>query len=145
MVIVSDEYIVSMPELIAQTNMDYQAVNRLREELSQMTTWLAKDTQVNTFFASVYESPRQAYSQVQHLGLSLASAISHPLTHCFTGSCIVSRGPSISGAPRRLIARSGCQHGLHQHSEGRLLAFTYNTDQVYVHISTSVLVTHSRS
>ncbi|KAF2829701.1 NuA4 histone acetyltransferase complex, Eaf3/MRG15 subunit [Ophiobolus disseminans] len=52
---------VSMPELIAQTNMDYQAVNRLREELSQMTTWLAKDNQVNTFFASVYESPGQAY------------------------------------------------------------------------------------
>jgi mortality factor 4-like protein 1 len=61
MVILSDEYIVSMPELIAQTNMDYQAVNRLREELSQMTTWLAKDTQVNTFFASVYESPGQTY------------------------------------------------------------------------------------
>jgi|TARA_R110002003_G_scaffold41_3_gene2818 mortality factor 4-like protein 1 len=50
-----------MPELIAQTNMDYQAVNRLREELSQMTTWLAKDKQVNTFFASTYESPGQAY------------------------------------------------------------------------------------
>jgi mortality factor 4-like protein 1 len=58
---ISDQYTVSMPELIAQTNMDYQAVNRLREELSQMTTWLAKDTQVNTFFTSVYESPGQAY------------------------------------------------------------------------------------
>jgi mortality factor 4-like protein 1 len=54
-------HIVTMPELIAQTNMDYQAVNRLREELSQMTTWLAKDSQVNAFFASVYESPGQAY------------------------------------------------------------------------------------
>ncbi|OAK98047.1 mortality factor 4-like protein-like protein 1 [Phaeosphaeriaceae sp. SRC1lsM3a] len=52
---------VTMPELIAQTNMDYQAVNRLREELSQMTTWLAKDNQVNAFFASTYESPGQAY------------------------------------------------------------------------------------
>ncbi|KAH8708603.1 MRG-domain-containing protein [Phaeosphaeriaceae sp. PMI808] len=52
---------VSMPELIAQTNMDSQAVNRLREELRQMTTWLGKDTQVNTFFASVYENPGQAY------------------------------------------------------------------------------------
>jgi len=41
--------------------MDYQAVNRLREELSQMTTWLAKDPQINAFFASVYESPGQAY------------------------------------------------------------------------------------
>ncbi|KAH7075464.1 MRG-domain-containing protein [Paraphoma chrysanthemicola] len=52
---------VSMPELIAQTNMDYQAVNRLRTELTQMTTWLAKDKQVGTFFASTYESPGQAY------------------------------------------------------------------------------------
>ncbi|KAL5113442.1 Esa1p-associated factor [Pleosporales sp. CAS-2024a] len=52
---------VTMPELIAQTNMDHQAVTRLREELNQMTTWLAKDAQVNTFFASVYESPGQAY------------------------------------------------------------------------------------
>jgi mortality factor 4-like protein 1 len=50
-----------MPELIAQTNMDQQAINRLREELNSMTAWLAKDPQVNTFFASVYESPGQAY------------------------------------------------------------------------------------
>jgi mortality factor 4-like protein 1 len=57
----SNMHAVTMPELIAQTNMDYQAVNRLREELSQMTTWLAKDNQVNAFFASVYESPGQAY------------------------------------------------------------------------------------
>ncbi|KAF2624203.1 NuA4 histone acetyltransferase complex, Eaf3/MRG15 subunit [Macroventuria anomochaeta] len=52
---------VSMPELIAQTNMDIQAVNRLREELSGMTTWLSKEPQVNAFFSSVYESPGQAY------------------------------------------------------------------------------------
>jgi mortality factor 4-like protein 1 len=52
---------VSMPELIAQTNMDHQAVVRLREELSSMTTWLSRDKQVNTFFASIYESPGQAY------------------------------------------------------------------------------------
>jgi mortality factor 4-like protein 1 len=50
-----------MPELIAQTNMDQAAIHRLRDELSSMTTWLAKETQVNTFFASVYESPGQAY------------------------------------------------------------------------------------
>lgn len=50
-----------MPELIAQTNMDTQAVNRLREELSSMTTWLAKDAQVNAFFTSQYENPGQAY------------------------------------------------------------------------------------
>ncbi|KAJ4311030.1 Esa1p-associated factor [Neodidymelliopsis sp. IMI 364377] len=53
--------LVSMPELIAQTNMDIQAVNRLREELSGMTTWLSKEPQVNAFFSSVYESPGQAY------------------------------------------------------------------------------------
>ncbi|KAJ4368861.1 Esa1p-associated factor [Neocucurbitaria cava] len=53
--------LVSMPELIAQTNMDHQAINRLREELSGMTTWLSKEPQVNTYFASVYESPGQAY------------------------------------------------------------------------------------
>lgn len=53
--------LVTMPELIAQTNMDHQAINRLREELSGMTTWLAKEPQINAFFASVYESPGQAY------------------------------------------------------------------------------------
>jgi len=52
---------VSMPELIAQTNMDAQAINRLREELSGITTWLAKEPQVTAFFSSVYESPGQAY------------------------------------------------------------------------------------
>ncbi|KAL6703313.1 Esa1p-associated factor [Coniothyrium glycines] len=53
--------LVSMPELIAQTNMDHQAINRLREELSGMTTWLSKESQINAFFSSVYESPGQTY------------------------------------------------------------------------------------
>jgi len=53
--------LVTMPELIAQTNMDHQAVTRLREELSQMTTWLSKEAQINTFFVPTYESPGQAY------------------------------------------------------------------------------------
>ncbi|KAF1962830.1 NuA4 histone acetyltransferase complex, Eaf3/MRG15 subunit [Byssothecium circinans] len=52
---------VSMPELIAQTNMDVQAVNRLREELSAMTHWLQKEPQCTEFFKSVYENPGQAY------------------------------------------------------------------------------------
>ncbi|KAF2017019.1 histone acetylase complex subunit [Aaosphaeria arxii CBS 175.79] len=52
---------VSMPELIAQTNMDQQSVGRLREELTQILSWLAKEPQVNAYFASVYESPGQAY------------------------------------------------------------------------------------
>jgi mortality factor 4-like protein 1 len=41
--------------------MDHQAVTRLREELSQMTTWLSKEAQINTFFVPTYESPGQAY------------------------------------------------------------------------------------
>ncbi|KAF2258637.1 NuA4 histone acetyltransferase complex, Eaf3/MRG15 subunit [Lojkania enalia] len=52
---------VSMPELIAQTNMDAQSVNRLREELTSILTWLSKEPQVNAYFASTYESPGQAY------------------------------------------------------------------------------------
>jgi mortality factor 4-like protein 1 len=52
---------VSMPELIAQTNMDSQSVNRLREELTSMLAWLSKDAHVNMYFASTYESPGQAY------------------------------------------------------------------------------------
>ena len=54
--------LVSMPELIAQTNMDNQSINRLREELSSMLNWLSKDTNVNTYFASTYESPGQEYT-----------------------------------------------------------------------------------
>jgi mortality factor 4-like protein 1 len=50
-----------MPELIAQTNMDAQAVNRLREELGFMTNWLQKEPQVTAFFQSTYESPGQPY------------------------------------------------------------------------------------
>ncbi|KAF2866095.1 MRG-domain-containing protein [Massariosphaeria phaeospora] len=52
---------VSMPELLAHTNMDTQAINRLREELSAMTTWLSKEAQVSAFFSSTYESPGPAY------------------------------------------------------------------------------------
>lgn len=51
-----------MPELIAQTNMDNQSINRLREELSSMLNWLSKDTNVNIYFASTYESPGQEYT-----------------------------------------------------------------------------------
>lgn len=50
-----------MPELIAQTNMDHQAINRLREELNGLTGWLSKESQISEYFASVYESPGQAY------------------------------------------------------------------------------------
>jgi len=50
---------VSMPELIAQTNMDQQSVNRLREELIRITTWLAKNS--TRYFTAEYESASQEY------------------------------------------------------------------------------------
>ncbi|KAI1457852.1 MRG-domain-containing protein [Annulohypoxylon moriforme] len=52
--------IVSLPELVAQTNMDQQSVNRLREELAKFCTWLAKNT--TEYFVSHYESPPQEYA-----------------------------------------------------------------------------------
>ena len=51
--------IVTLPELIAQTNMDHQSVNRLREELSKLTNWLGKN--VTQYFVSEYETPGQDY------------------------------------------------------------------------------------
>ncbi|KAI1341719.1 MRG-domain-containing protein [Xylariaceae sp. FL0016] len=51
---------VSLPELIAQTNMDQQSVNRLREELAKFSTWLAKNA--SEYFVSTYESPNAEYA-----------------------------------------------------------------------------------
>ncbi|KAI1403509.1 MRG-domain-containing protein [Hypoxylon fuscum] len=53
--------LVSLPELIAQTNMDQQSVNRLREEMVKFCTWLSKHTA--DYFVSIYESPSQDYIQ----------------------------------------------------------------------------------
>jgi len=50
---------VSMPELIAQTNMDAQSVARLREELVKMTAWLGKNAA--KFFAKAYVDPGVEY------------------------------------------------------------------------------------
>lgn len=50
---------VSLPELIAQTNMDQQSVNRLREELAKMTQWLGKHSQ--NYFTADYEAQSQEY------------------------------------------------------------------------------------
>lgn len=50
---------VSLPELVAQTNMDQQSVNRLREELSKLTNWLGR--MVEEFFVREYETPGQEY------------------------------------------------------------------------------------
>ena len=51
--------LVSLPELIAQTNMDQQSVNRLREELTKFTNWFARH--VVKYFVSEYENPGQDY------------------------------------------------------------------------------------
>ena len=54
-------FAVSMPELIAQTNMDHQSVTRLKEELTRMTLWLARERQTHKYFAVEYENPGQEY------------------------------------------------------------------------------------
>lgn len=51
--------VVILPELIAQTNMDVQSVRRLREEILQLTNWLAR--RVDTYFVAVYENTSQEY------------------------------------------------------------------------------------
>ncbi|KAL4752842.1 chromatin modification-related protein eaf3 [Aspergillus terricola var. indicus] len=49
----------TMPELIAQTNMDLQSTNRLREELSKFTIWLSKNS--NNYFATRYVTASNEY------------------------------------------------------------------------------------
>lgn len=51
--------LVSMPDLIAHTNMDSQAVSRLREELHKMTQWLSKNA--GNYLSQEYEQPTQDY------------------------------------------------------------------------------------
>ena len=48
-----------MPDLIAHTNMDAQAVSRLREEMSKMTQWLAK--RIDRYLSTDYEHAGQEY------------------------------------------------------------------------------------
>ena len=50
---------VSLPDLIAQTTMDQQSVNRLREELAKITNWLGRNAV--KYFVNEYETPSQAY------------------------------------------------------------------------------------
>lgn len=50
---------VTMPELVAQTNMDQQSVNRLREELLKFSNWLSKHG--IKYFVSEYEAPDAEY------------------------------------------------------------------------------------
>ncbi|KAL2005711.1 hypothetical protein VTN00DRAFT_10204 [Thermoascus crustaceus] len=49
----------TMPELIAQTNMDQQSTNRLREELSKITIWLSRNS--DKFFATRYMTASNEY------------------------------------------------------------------------------------
>ncbi|KAF9888114.1 Esa1p-associated factor [Aspergillus nanangensis] len=49
----------TMPELIAQTNMDLQSTNRLREELSKFTLWLSKNS--SKYFATRYMTASNEY------------------------------------------------------------------------------------
>ncbi|TLD25255.1 hypothetical protein PspLS_05996 [Pyricularia sp. CBS 133598] len=51
--------LVSLPELVAQTNMDQQSVNRLREEITKFTNWLGKN--YTKYFVSEYETPGPDY------------------------------------------------------------------------------------
>lgn len=51
--------IVTLPELIAQTNMDVQSVNRLREELTKLTNWLGRNAE--KYFVKEYETPSPEY------------------------------------------------------------------------------------
>jgi mortality factor 4-like protein 1 len=51
--------VVSLPELIAQTNMDQQSVNRLRQELMTFSAWFGKH--VTRYFVSEYEKPSAEY------------------------------------------------------------------------------------
>lgn len=50
---------VSLPELIAQTNMDAQSVSKLRQEIQALTAWLGKNS--TRFFTAEYEVAPQEY------------------------------------------------------------------------------------
>ncbi|TQV95057.1 histone acetylase complex subunit [Cordyceps javanica] len=51
--------VVSLPELLAQTNMDQQSVSRLREEIGKFTVWLGRNCE--HYFVNEYETPSQEY------------------------------------------------------------------------------------
>ncbi|ESZ92869.1 hypothetical protein SBOR_6732 [Sclerotinia borealis F-4128] len=53
--------LVTLPELIAQTNMDLQSVNRLREELGKLTSWIGKNAK--DYFVNEYEAPGVEYTE----------------------------------------------------------------------------------
>jgi MRG len=50
---------VSLEDLAVQTNLDQQSCNKLREELSHFSNWLAKN--MVKYFVSEYSTPNQEY------------------------------------------------------------------------------------
>lgn len=57
---------VSLPELLAQTNMDQQSCNRLCEELTKLTIWLGRNAK--EYFVNEYETPGPAYIEKARAG-----------------------------------------------------------------------------
>jgi mortality factor 4-like protein 1 len=55
--------IVSLPELIAQTNMDQQSATRLREEIHCITLWLAKMENIDKYLSTPYENQGNDYME----------------------------------------------------------------------------------
>lgn len=51
--------LVSLPELVGQTNMDQQSVGRLREEITKFSNWLSKNSE--KYFVRQYEDPGADY------------------------------------------------------------------------------------
>ncbi|ROV97108.1 hypothetical protein VMCG_07502 [Cytospora schulzeri] len=51
--------LVSLPELVGQTNMDQQSVSRLREEITKFSNWLSKNSE--KYFVRQYEDPGAEY------------------------------------------------------------------------------------
>lgn len=54
---------MTLPELIAQTNMDQQSASRLREELHGLTTWLAKEKNISKYLSTPYENQGAEYQE----------------------------------------------------------------------------------
>ncbi|EPE35256.1 Chromo [Glarea lozoyensis ATCC 20868] len=53
--------LVTLPELIAQTNMDVQSVNRLREELTKMCNWIGRN--VEKYFCKEAVTGRMGFAK----------------------------------------------------------------------------------
>jgi hypothetical protein len=78
--------IVSFPELIAQTNMDLQSANRLREELSAMVLWMAKPENIARYLGASYENQTHEYQDRVSNRLVLSIFILSPFVRAFLAS-----------------------------------------------------------